>query len=185
MYDTTCAKNNLFFRFVMNWSRHLSLWYWIQNISYFFSSGLSVSVDVFTLVCIGIERYLAICHPFLTLKLQSMRCASLVNVVIIACVWSLGLATALPNYYMYNLCFLPKMRRFKCEKMASHYFDERLYMIALDGIILTNLSSVSSTYFLCSSLLLHTHRDNDDSLFIDYIRNVSKKYSTKNEIHAR
>jgi hypothetical protein len=34
---------------------------------------------------------------------------------------------------MYNLCSLPKPGRFKCEKVNPLYFDERFYMVALDG----------------------------------------------------
>ena len=38
-----------------------------------FLLGLSVAVDVFTLVCISVERYIAICRPLLILQLQSLR----------------------------------------------------------------------------------------------------------------
>ena len=36
---------------------------------------------------------------------------------------------------MYNLCSLPKLGRFKCEKTSPEEFDERLYMVVLDGKI--------------------------------------------------
>ncbi|CAF2765135.1 unnamed protein product [Rotaria sp. Silwood2] len=94
---------------------------------------LSVAVDVFTLVCISIERYLAICRPLLILKLQSFRFSNLLNGFILFLIWSLGLLTALPNLYMYNLCSLPTPGRYKCEKTSPHEFDEKLYMIALDA----------------------------------------------------
>ncbi len=90
-------------------------------------------MDVFTLVCISIERYLAICRPLLILKLQSIRFANLLNTCILLLIWSLGLLIALPNLYMYNLCSLPKPGRFKCEKTVPQEFDERFYMVALDG----------------------------------------------------
>ena len=95
--------------------------------------GLGVAVDVFTLVCISIERYLAICHPLLTLNLQSIRHTNLFNVLILLLIWGLGLLTALPNFYLYNLCFLPKLRRFKCEMSAPQYFDYHVYIVMLDG----------------------------------------------------
>ncbi|CAF1068907.1 unnamed protein product [Rotaria sordida] len=94
--------------------------------------GLSVAVDVFTLVCISVERYIAICRPLLILKLQSLRFANFLNGLILFLIWSLGLLTALPNISMYNLCSLPKLGRFKCEKVKPQYFDERIYMVALD-----------------------------------------------------
>ncbi|CAF3384642.1 unnamed protein product [Rotaria socialis] len=94
--------------------------------------GLSVAVDVFTLVCISIERYLAICRPLLILKLQSIRFSDLLNAFILLLIWSLGFLIALPNLYMYNLCSLPKPGRFKCEKTSPQEFDEQIYMIALD-----------------------------------------------------
>ncbi|UJR34939.1 hypothetical protein I4U23_027717 [Adineta vaga] len=94
--------------------------------------GLSVAVDVFTLVCISVERYIAICRPLLILKLQSLRFANLFNGLILFFIWTLGLLTALPNIPMYNLCSLPKAGKYKCERVNSQYFDERYYMIALD-----------------------------------------------------
>jgi hypothetical protein len=100
-----------------------------------FVSGLSVAVDVFTLICISIERYLAICRPLLILKLQTVQFAKLVNAFILFLIWTLGLLIALPNLYMYNLCSLPKLGRFKCEKISPQEFDERVYMVALDGKI--------------------------------------------------
>lgn len=93
--------------------------------------GLSVAVDVFTLVCISVERYIAICRPLLILQLQSLRFASLFNGLIIFLIWLIGLLTALPNIPMYNLCSLPKPGRFKCEKVNPEYFDEKIYMVAL------------------------------------------------------
>jgi hypothetical protein len=100
-----------------------------------FVSGLSVAVDVFTLICISIERYLAICRPFLILKLQTVQNAYLVNAFILFLIWTSGLLIALPNLYMYSLCSLPKPGRFKCEKTSPQGFDERLYMVAVDGKI--------------------------------------------------
>ncbi|CAF1644441.1 unnamed protein product [Adineta ricciae] len=94
--------------------------------------GLSVAVDVFTLVCISVERYIAICRPLLILKLQSLRFANFFNGLILFLIWTLGLLTALPNIPMYNLCSLPKPGKFKCERVKTQYFDERYYMIALD-----------------------------------------------------
>ena len=95
--------------------------------------GLSVAVDIFTLVCISVERYIAICRPLLILKLQSLRFANLFNALILFLIWSIALLIALPNIFIYNLCSLPKPGRFKCEKVNPIYFDERLYMVALVG----------------------------------------------------
>lgn len=92
-----------------------------------------MAVDVFTLVCISVERYIAICRPLLILQLQSLRFASLFNGLIIFLIWLIGLLTALPNIPMYNLCSLPKPGRFKCEKVNPEYFDEKIYMVALVG----------------------------------------------------
>ncbi|CAF3682786.1 unnamed protein product [Rotaria socialis] len=94
--------------------------------------GLSVAVDVFTLVCISVERYIAICRPLLILKLQSLRFANFFNGLILFLIWTIGLLTTLPNISMYNLCSLPQPGRFKCEKVKPQYFDERVYMISLD-----------------------------------------------------
>ena len=106
--------------------------------------GLSVAVDVFTLVCISVERYLAICRPLLILKLRSIDFSGLLNGLILLLIWSLGLLIALPNLFMYNLCSLPQLGRFKCEKTSLKQFDERVYMITLLG----------ETLFLSLSLVL-------------------------------
>ncbi|CAM4884649.1 unnamed protein product [Rotaria socialis] len=122
--------------------------------------GLSVAVDVFTLVCISVERYIAICRPLLILKLQSLRFANFFNGLILFLIWTIGLLTTLPNISMYNLCSLPQPGRFKCEKVKPQYFDERVYMISLDG---------NKKFFIfwpqCLSCLLFTH-----SLFVKYIK---------------
>ena len=52
-------------------------------------------------------------------------------------IWTLGFLTALPNFYMHNLCFLPTLKRHKCEKIPLESLDERIYMMLLDGRKLT------------------------------------------------
>ena len=98
-----------------------------------FLLGLSVAVDVFTLVCISVERYIAICRPLLILQLQSLRFGNLFNALILFFIWFVALLTALPNLLMYTLCSLPTIGRFKCEKVHPKSFDERIYMISLDS----------------------------------------------------
>ena len=110
--------------------------------------GLSVAVDVFTLVCISVERYLAICRPLLILKLQSIDCSGLFNGLILILIWSLGLLIALPNLFMYNLCSLPQLGRFKCEKTSLKQFDERVYMITLLGETLSICLSLSHPHLI-------------------------------------
>ena len=100
---------------------------------FFFSSGLSVAVDVFTLVCISIERYLAICHPLLILNLQTVRFSNLLNALVLFLIWFLGLLTALPNLYIHSLRSLLKSGRFKCERVTAQGFNEKVYMVALVG----------------------------------------------------
>ncbi len=119
---------------------------------------MSVAVDVFTLVCISIERYIAICRPLLILKLQSLRFANFLNGFILLLIWTLGLLTALPNIPMHNLCSLPKDGKFKCEKVKTIYFDEKVYMVVLDSkkiylIIKTNLI-VLVFYFLAPMIIM-------------------------------
>ncbi|CAF1002624.1 unnamed protein product [Adineta ricciae] len=95
--------------------------------------GLCVAVGIFTLVCISIERYLAICHPLLTLNLRSVRYAKVLNALILISIWISGLLIALPNIFLYNLCSLPKTDRYKCERISPDMFNQKLYMIAVDA----------------------------------------------------
>jgi hypothetical protein len=143
---------------------------------------LSVAVDVFTLVCISVERYIAICRPLLILKLQSLRLASFFNALILFFIWFLAFVTSLPNLLMYNLCSLPKRGRFKCEKVHSVYFDERLYMVALLGTLVVSRRD-SSSGSLSFSLLLS---DSDDlharPLHIDHLQDISKQHRHENAL---
>ncbi|CAF2790694.1 unnamed protein product [Rotaria sp. Silwood2] len=76
--------------------------------------------------------HITICRPLLIIKLQSIRFANFLNGLILFSIWTLGLLTALPNISIYNLCSLPQLGRFKCEKVNPKYFDEKVYMVALD-----------------------------------------------------
>lgn len=107
-----------------------------------------MSVGVFTLVCISIERHLAICHPFFLLKLQSMHYSSSFNIFILIFIWIAGFLTTWPNMFMYDLCFLPTLKRYKCEKGALQFLDERVYMIMLDGTMIPSMQCLANGSFL-------------------------------------
>jgi len=140
-----------------------------QNFTFFL--GLSVAVDIFTLVCISIERYLAICRPLLILKLQSIRFANLLNKCILFLIWSSGLLIALPNLYIYNLCSLPTPGRFKCEKAPPQGFEEQLYMIALDGNEKKQRFWFKENFYF-SFLFCDTNNCHDCFIYINYLENV-------------
>ncbi|CAF1488103.1 unnamed protein product, partial [Didymodactylos carnosus] len=91
---------------------------------------LSVAVGVFTLVCISIERYIAICRPLLILKLQSLPLGSLMNGLILVGIWIIGILTALPNIYMYEYKPLKTVGKHKCEKSPKK-FSDKSYMLSL------------------------------------------------------
>ena len=140
----------------------------------FVLQGLSVAVDVFTLVCISVERYIAICRPLLILKLQSLRFGNLFNALILFFIWFLALLTALPNLLIYNLCSFPALGRFKCEKVNPKSFDERIYMITLDSrrdLLLRFRSSL-----VCSLLLSSPDRDHGRSLRLDHLQDVQEQH---------
>ncbi|CAF1256237.1 unnamed protein product [Didymodactylos carnosus] len=95
-----------------------------------FTTSLSVAVGVFTLVCISIERYIAICRPLLILKLQSLPLGSLMNGLILAAIWFIGALTAIPNIYLHELKLL-KSGTHKCEKAPVKEFKDTTYMMAV------------------------------------------------------
>jgi hypothetical protein len=130
--------------------------------------GLCVSVDAFTLVCISIERYLAICRPLLILKLQSLRSANIFNGLILLLIWTLGLLTTLPNIPMYNLCSLSKRGKFKCELINPKYFDPKYYIIALDGKNIYSNKEIL-LYFSFSILFFGSNVDYGYTLYTYYM----------------
>ena len=101
--------------------------------SFLFRLGISVSVEASTLVFITIERYLAICHPLFILRLRSFRYSSMFNPLMISSIWLWGFFTALPNFFMYDLCYLPTLQRYKCQKVSSNLVDDHFYIIAIDS----------------------------------------------------
>lgn len=126
-------------------------------------------MDVFTLVSISIERYLAICHPFIMLRIQSMQNASLLHAFMLLIIWTVGLLTALPNYFLHELCFLPTLRRSKCERGASKHFDERIYVTSIAGNTPSYLKTTDITFnFSCSSLLLDSHDHHVCAVYINH-----------------
>lgn len=137
--------------------------------------GLSVGVDIFTLIFISIERYLAICRPLLILKLQSLPFTNLLNSCILIFIWLSALLIALPNFYIYHLCSLPKAGRFKCEKAPPSDFIETVYMIALDCMKnFLQTKKKTNSLFSFSFLFYHSNVGYDRSLHGNYLENVSK-----------
>lgn len=141
------------------------------NLFLFSFIGLSVAVDIFTLVCISVERYIAICRPLLILKLQSLQFSNLLNGLILFFIWTIGLLTALPNIFMYNLCSFPKLRTFKCEKVHPVYFNESFYMVGLLRMfkLRTKKHHCEKKNFLFSFLFPCTNVDHDRVVHINYL----------------
>jgi hypothetical protein len=78
---------------------------------------------------------------------------------------------------MYEWCSLPKPGRFKCEKTIPQEFDERVYMVALDGNEFSSKKKkerIIVVFFSFSFLFCDTNARHDCSLYINYMENVSK-----------
>ena len=87
----------------------------------------------------------------------------------------MGLIIALPNFYLYNLCSLPKAAgRYKCEKGSEEYF-EKTYMIALDRKKNEKyVKEFPREFFLFSFLFRYSICGDDCSVHSNYMENVSK-----------
>ena len=162
-----CSSNDFNYRMFTS----ISVWF----------LGISVSVEAFTLICITIERYMAICHPLVMTRLRSMRHSSRVNVMSLILIWTLACLSALPNFSMYQLCLLPTSQTLKCEKIRSNYIDERLYMITLDSKLNLSLLIEKHIFLVFSSLFPYASHEHDAVLCLDYSQDDAKESSNHDE----
>lgn len=72
-------------------------------------------------------------HSSWITRLRSTHYSSCIIGTSVALIWMLAFLSALPNFSMHQLRFLPTSQTWKCEKISSKYIDERLYMILIVG----------------------------------------------------
>lgn len=81
---------------------------------------------------------------------------------------------------MYDFCFLPTLKRYKCEKGALQFLDERVYMIMLDGTDHVDVMHIE--WFFFSSLLRYSNINDDLSIHVDNFTNVEENNKHHDEI---
>ncbi|XP_047519674.1 cholecystokinin receptor-like [Pieris napi] len=96
-----------------------------------FLQAVSVSVDVWTLVAISLERYFAICRPLKSRKWQT-QCHAY---KMIATVWILSLALNSPILIVSTLQPM-KGNAYKCREVWASLELERAFNLGLDGALL-------------------------------------------------
>ncbi|GIX99197.1 cholecystokinin receptor type A [Caerostris darwini] len=94
--------------------------------------GVSVSVGVWTLVSISIERYFAICRPLHSRQWQTISHAYKV----IMMVWLGSLLTMLPSLVLSQLIPIKIKGKFKCREVWPDKQSERIFNIYLDVVLL-------------------------------------------------
>lgn len=146
---------------------------------------MCVAVDAFTLVSISIQRYLAICRPLLMLQLRSAQYSSCFTFTILSLLWILGLISALPNLFMHELCYLPTLERYKCERRASKYLDERAFIIIVDSKVFLEFVVNRHVHILLSRFLFNNSNGHDGSTaWFDYLETFPNQHGFTNEINA-
>ncbi|XP_023940570.2 cholecystokinin receptor type A-like [Bicyclus anynana] len=96
-----------------------------------FLQAVSVSVDVWTLVAISLERYFAICRPLKSRKWQT-QCHAY---KMIATVWILSLALNSPILIVSTLQPM-RGNAYKCREVWSSLELERTFNLGLDAVLL-------------------------------------------------
>ncbi|XP_043483264.1 cholecystokinin receptor type A-like [Leptopilina heterotoma] len=111
--------------------------------------AVSVSVGVWTLVAISLERYYAICRPLKSRRWQT-QCHAYKMIVV---VWAISLVWSGPIFVVSKLKSI-RGGRHKCREDWSNVVTERAYNIFLDGILLlVPLIVMSLAYYLIASKL--------------------------------
>ncbi|RVE43072.1 hypothetical protein evm_012279 [Chilo suppressalis] len=109
-----------------------------------FLQAVSVSVDVWTLVAISLERYFAICRPLKSRKWQT-QCHAY---KMIAMVWMLSVALNSPILIVSTLQPM-KANAYKCREVWTSLELERVFNLGLDaGLLLIPFFILSFAYCL-------------------------------------
>ncbi|GFR16821.1 cholecystokinin receptor type A [Trichonephila clavata] len=94
--------------------------------------GVSVSVGVWTLVSISLERYFAICRPLHSRQWQTISHAYKV----ILMVWLGSLLTMIPSLLLSQLIPIKSPGKYKCREVWPDVESERAFNIYLDVVLL-------------------------------------------------
>ncbi|XP_061706815.1 cholecystokinin receptor-like [Cydia pomonella] len=97
-----------------------------------FFQAVSVSVDVWTLVAISLERYFAICRPLKSRKWQTQSHAY----KMIALVWLLSLVLNFPILIVSTLQPMRETAYYKCREVWPNLELERAFSLGLDVALL-------------------------------------------------
>ncbi|KAE8746992.1 Sulfakinin Receptor, partial [Frankliniella occidentalis] len=112
--------------------------------------AVSVSVGVWTLVAISLERYFAICRPLKSRRWQTQFHAY----KMIAVVWLASCLWNAPILVVSRLMAMQNTGRHKCREVWSSHSSERIYNLFLDAmLLLVPLLIMSLAYLLIVSKL--------------------------------
>lgn len=135
-----------------------------------FFQGVSVSVSVWTLVVISLERYFAICRPLHSRRWQTVSHAYRM----IAAIWAGSLLTMLPIACFSKLLPTKQPGKYKCREEWPSMESEQAFNIYLDvELLLIPMIIMTTTYALISRTLWMGIR-------VEFPKKSINKYSEKN-----
>ncbi|XP_076330630.1 cholecystokinin receptor-like [Tachypleus tridentatus] len=110
---------------------------------------VSVSVSVWTLVSISLERYFAICRPFTSRQWQTISH----SYKVVVWVWVGSFLTMLPIAGLSRLLPTKLPNRYKCRDVWPNVTLERVFNLYLDGVLLVVPLLIMIVMY---SLIIHT-----------------------------
>ncbi|XP_022238763.1 cholecystokinin receptor-like [Limulus polyphemus] len=134
--------------------------------------AVSVSVSVWTLASISLERFFAICQPFRSRQWQTISH----SYKVIVWIWIGSLLTMLPLAVLSRLLPTKVSGRYKCRDVWPNVTSERVFNLYLDAaLLIIPLVIMTFMYFLIIHTLYVDLEDENEDLPLRFLASRSQK----------